>query len=353
MTRLSQLTTLRLGGPAGRIVSCHTERQLVSAVRDADERGEPILILAGGSNVVVADEGFPGTVARVLTRGVVREDAGRRTFMRVQAGENWDEFVRMCVSEGFAGNECLAGIPGSVGATPIQNVGAYGQDVRETVVAVRAYDRVRGEIESITPEECQFTYRSSMFKREPDRWLVLEVTFVLDVSHVSRPIRYAQLARSLAVEVGATARLADVFASVLGLRRAKGMLVTPDDPDSVSAGSFFLNPVLTAEEMTLLEARAAEHLGTDVRVPTFPDGKGQTKTSAAWLIEKAGFQKGCGVTKGIAISGKHTLALVNRGDGTTRELIEFAQTIAQRVYRMFGVRLEPEPVLVGCRWHGP
>jgi UDP-N-acetylmuramate dehydrogenase len=344
--RLSDLTTLRLGGPAARYAEASTEEAVVQAVRAADEAGEPLLVLAGGSNVVVADEGFPGTVVRVATRGVARDGA----VLEVAAGESWDPLVADCVARGLAGVECLAGIPGSVGATPIQNVGAYGQEVAETIAAVRVLDRGDGEVRVLAPAECGFTYRSSAFKREPGRWIVLAVRFVLEASERSAPIRYAELARALGVEVGARAPLARAREAVLALRRGKGMVLDPDDPDTVSAGSFFTNPVLDAGAFAALRARVAERLGAGARPPAWPDADAHVKTSAAWLIERAGFHRGDGNPEGIAISSKHTLALTNRGAGTTAELVALAREIAAGVHDAFGVDLVPEPVFVGHAW---
>jgi len=254
------------------------------------------------------------------------------------------------VAGGLAGVECLAGIPGAVGATPIQNVGAYGQEVAETISAVRVLDRADGAVRTLTPAECGFTYRSSAFKREPGRWVVLAVSFALDTSEGSAPIRYPELARALGVEVGARTPLADVREAVLALRRAKGMVLDPDDPDTVSAGSFFTNPVLDTGAFAALRARAAERLGPNAPPPAWPDADGHVKTSAAWLIERAGFHRGHGNPDGIAISGKHTLALTNRGAGTTAELVALAREIAGGVQDAFGVALVPEPVFVGPRW---
>jgi UDP-N-acetylmuramate dehydrogenase len=344
--RLSDLTTLRLGGPAARYVEATSEQALIDAVVEADRSGEPLLVLAGGSNVVVADEGFPGTVVRIATRGVAREGAG----LEVAAGEPWDPLVADCVAGGLAGVECLAGIPGSVGATPIQNVGAYGQEVAETISAVRVLDRDDGAVRTLAPADCAFTYRSSAFKRQPGRWVVLAVSFALEASERSAPIRYPELARALGVEVGARAAPGEVREAVLALRRGKGMVLDPGDADTVSAGSFFTNPVLDADAFAALRARAAERLGPDVPPPAWPDADGHVKTSAAWLIERAGFHRGHGNPEGIAISGKHTLALTNRGAGTTAELIALAREIAGGVQAAFGVALVPEPVLVGPRW---
>ena len=355
---LRDLTTLRLGGPAGRLVEAADEDAVVAAVLSADRAGEPLLVLAGGSNVVVADAGFPGTVLRIATRGIARRDEpDGRVVVEVQAGEPWDPLVARCVAGGLAGVECLSGIPGSVGATPIQNVGAYGQEVSETIVFVRVLDRTSGEVHELDAAACGFTYRSSAFKRTPGRWVVLAVTFALERSNLSAPIRYAELARTLGVELCDRAPLADVRAAVLALRRAKGMVIDPGDPDSVSAGSFFTNPILDAGEFAALEQRVAERLGDGAAPPAFPEADGRVKTSAAWLIERAGFHRGHGDPHGIAISDKHTLALTNRGAGTTAELVALAREIAGGVRERFGVELVPEPVFVGHEWadssHGP
>jgi UDP-N-acetylmuramate dehydrogenase len=338
--QLRDLTTLRLGGPAARYVEAADEHAVVDAVRAADAAGEQLLVLSGGSNVVVADKGFPGTVVRIVTRGVARDEA----TLDVAAGEPWDPLVAACVADGLAGVECLAGIPGSVGATPIQNVGAYGQEVAETIAAVRVFDRARDAIEELAPEACGFSYRSSAFKRVPGRWVVLAVRFVLEPSLQSAPIRYGELARALGVELGARAPLADVRAAVLALRRAKGMVLDRDDPDTVSAGSFFTNPVLDADAFAALQARAG------AQPPAWPQDDGRVKTSAAWLIERAGFHRGYGNPAGIAISTKHTLALTNRGAGTTAELVALAREIAGGVRATFAVELTPEPVFVGHAW---
>jgi UDP-N-acetylmuramate dehydrogenase len=334
---LADLTTLRLGGPPAAYVQAADEAAIIAAVRAAEE---PLLVLAGGSNLVVADEGFPGTVVHVTSRGVRLEDEQ----LEVAAGEPWDPLVARCVEEGLAGFECLSGIPGSVGATPIQNVGAYGQEVAETLVSVRAYDRLLDTVLEIPADECGFAYRSSAFKRTPGRWVVLSVAFRLERRPDSKPIRYGELARALGVAEGERAPLADVRAAVLALRRRKGMVIDPDDLDSVSAGSFFTNPVLGAEAFAELGERAGE------RPPGFPQADGRVKTSAAWLIERAGFARGYGDPAAIAISGKHTLALTNRGAGTTAQLVALAREIAAGVRDRFGVELVPEPVFAGHEW---
>jgi UDP-N-acetylmuramate dehydrogenase len=340
--RLSELTTLRLGGPAERYVEASTDEEVVDVVR----AGEPLLIVAGGSNLVVADEGFPGTVLRIATRGVTRDGA----TLEIAAGEPWDPLVARCVADGLEGVECLAGIPGSVGATPIQNVGAYGQEVAETIVGVRVLDRARDIVEELPPAACGFTYRSSAFKRQPGRWLVLAVRFALNASQLSAPIRYAELARALDVGLGDRAPLAQVREAVLGLRRRKGMVLDASDPDTVSAGSFFTNPILDAGAFAALQARVTDRLGPDAQPPSWPEAGGRVKTSAAWLIERAGFHRGDGDPEGIAISTKHTLALTNRGAGTTAQLVALAREIAAGVHDAFGVELTPEPVLVGHEW---
>lgn len=348
---LSDLTTLRLGGPAERMTTADDDDALLDAVRAADAAAEPLLVLAGGSNVVVSDAGFPGTVVRVATAGVepFRMSDGRLR-LDVAAGENWDALVAACVEQGLSGVEALAGIPGSVGATPIQNVGAYGQEVADVIVGVRALDRLSGEIHELDNEACLFDYRSSVFKRDPGRWLVLRVRFALEPAPESEPIRYAELAARLGVAEGERAPLAAVRDAVLALRRGKGMVLDPGDPDTVSAGSFFTNPILRRHDFAAFAARVAERLGPDVRPPAWPVDGRRVKTSAAWLIERAGFTRGHGNPEGIAISSKHTLALTNRGAGTTQELVALAREIADGVHEAFGVALMPEPVFVGHEW---
>jgi UDP-N-acetylmuramate dehydrogenase len=346
---LAPLTTLRIGGPARRLVHASSEEELVALIREADADAEPLLLLAGGSNVVVADEGFEGTVVLVATRGVridEKDDGG--ALVRVAAGENWDALVERLVGEGLAGVECLAGIPGSVGATPIQNVGAYGQEVAATLVSVRVLDRHTGEVVELPAADCGLSYRSSRFKRS-GRHAVLEVALSLERSPDSAPVAYAELARMLGVRGGDRVPLADARAAVLELRRGKGMVLDAADHDTWSAGSFFTNPLLTREDFGELEQRVHERLGDELVTPRFPEPDGRIKTSAAWLIERCGFARGD--SRGpVAISGKHALALTNRGGGTARELVGFAREIAAGVRGELGVHLEPEPVLVGIPW---
>lgn len=343
--RLAPYTSLGLGGPAGRLLEPDTADDVVAAVAEADRAGERVLILGGGSNVVIPDEGFAGTVIRVATRGIELTPAGGRVMLlRAQAGEDWDPLVARCVHGELVGVESLSGIPGLVGATPIQNVGAYGQEVRETVAVVRAYDRMEREVVELGPAGCRFGYRTSAFKGT-DRYVVLDVTFALERGMRSAPVRYAQLARELGVQVGDRVPLADARSAVLRLRRRKSMVLDPADGDTASAGSFFTNPVLTDAQLAALEERA----GADAGIPRFPAGEGRTKVSAAWLIEHAGFARGYG-RGGVRVSTKHTLALTNpRGEGTTCELVALAREIRDGVRARFGVELANEPRLVDAR----
>jgi UDP-N-acetylmuramate dehydrogenase len=340
---LAPYTTLGLGGPAARFIEAGTESALVDAVRAADQRGEPLLVLGGGSNVVVADTGFAGLVVRVATRGVsVAPDSDGAIRLTAAAGESWDGLVARCVTEDLAGLECLSGIPGLVGATPIQNVGAYGQEVADTIVSVRAWDRDRAAIAEIPAADCGFGYRTSRFKRD-GRHLVLAVTFRLTRGPRSAPVRYPDLAAELGVAPGDRVPLEQARSAVLAVRARKGMVLDAADPDTRSAGSFFTNPVLTD---TGFKELADRHDGP---VPHYPAGPGQVKVPAAWLIEQAGFTKGhAGPGPHPArISAKHTLALINPGDATTDGLLALARQIQNGVHRAFGVRLDIEPVLVG------
>ncbi|HEV2376257.1 MAG TPA: UDP-N-acetylmuramate dehydrogenase [Streptosporangiaceae bacterium] len=348
---LAQHTTLRLGGPAGRFVVAAAEAEVLAAVRAADERGEPLLVLGGGSNLVIADAGFPGTVVHIATRGLDVSDVDGQVSVAVAAGEDWDTVVAWSVAEGLAGLECLSGIPGRAGATPIQNVGAYGQEVAETVTGVRAFDRATGEVVEMAAADCGFGYRTSAFKRATTtatgRFVVLGVTFRLDRSPLSRPVGYRELARVLGIAEGERAPLAEARAAVLGLRRGKGMVLDPHDPDTFSAGSFFTNPVLGTAQFEELQ----RVVGDGTAVPSFPAGDGQRKVPAAWLIEHAGFIKGYPGSNGDdaapRISTKHTLALVNPCGATTASLVALAAQIRDGVRDTFGVELVPEPVLVG------
>jgi UDP-N-acetylmuramate dehydrogenase len=337
---MADLTTLRLGGPAGRLISAEAESDVLDAVRTGAV--DQVFVLAGGSNVVISDAGFPGTVVLLRNRGMRTLADGDRVRLTVAAGEPWDGVVAATVAAGFAGIECLSGIPGSAGATPIQNVGAYGQEVAETIIAVRAYDRVADRVVTLAPDECGFAYRTSIFKHN-ERYVVLSVEFSLSVSPLSAPIRYAELARTLGAVAGDRVPLAEARSAVLALRAGKGMVLDPGDPDTYSVGSFFTNPVLGADEFAALRRRA-DGVGEP---PSWPAPDDAVKVSAAWLIERAGFPKGF-PGAGVAISTKHTLALTNRGAGTTAALLDLARQIRAGVADRFGVLLHPEPVLVNC-----
>lgn len=335
---LAELTTLRLGGPARAVIEAHDEARLVDAVRIADEAGDPVLLVAGGSNLVVADEGFDGTVIRVLTSGIaVDADACSGAMVTVAAGEPWDGVVARAVAEGWRGIEALSGIPGSTGATPIQNVGAYGQEVSQTIATVRVYDRYDQALRTIHAADCGFGYRTSRFKAEPQRYVVLTVAFQFPLGELGAPIAYAELARALGAEPGERVPTAGVRDAVLGLRRSKGMVLDVRDHDTWSAGSFFTNPVLSLEQADALPADA----------PRYAQPDGTVKTSAAWLIEQAGFAKGYGSDR-VSLSTKHTLALTNRGGATTEDLLALAREIRDRVTTAYGIELVNEPMLVGC-----
>lgn len=329
---MNDLTTLRLGGPARALVEVTSSAEAVEAVRTAQP---PVLILAGGSNVVLPDAGFDGTVVLLRSTGRQVDDRGDEVAVTVEAGAVWDDLVAWSVAEGLTGIECLSGIPGSVGATPVQNVGAYGQEVADTISAVRAYDRETGEERVLTPAECRFTYRHSLFKGV-DRWLVLDVTFLLRRGKESGPLRFGELTRRL----GDTAPLDDVREAVLALRASKGMVLDPDDHDTWSVGSFFTNPIIDIPAYDEIARRSP------AEPPRFDAGDGLVKTSAAWLIERAGFSRGYG-KDGVSLSTKHTLALTNRGDGTTAALLALAREVRDGVRDAFGVTLVNEPIIVG------
>jgi UDP-N-acetylmuramate dehydrogenase len=350
--RLADLTTLRLGGPARDYVEVTSEAELVETVASADRRSEPVLVLGGGSNLVVSDAGFDGLVVAVRTQGVdprpADASAGQQPslMLEVAAGESWDALVGRAVAHGWSGLEWLSGIPGLVGASPIQNVGAYGQEVSAVIDSVRTFDRVTGLVRTLGSATCRFGYRTSRFKIEPDRFVVLAVTFCLPLAATSAPINYTELASTLGVEVGERVALADARAAVLDLRSRKGMVLDPADHDTWSAGSFFTNPVLDAAAYESLRARAAQRLGADAVPPAFPAPDGSVKTSAAWLIERAGFSRGYGNPR-VRLSTKHTLALTNRGGATTADLLALADEVGDGVAATFGVRLTREPVVVG------
>lgn len=337
---LASYTTLRLGGPAGTVTTAVDTGEAIAAVWRATAEGRPLLVLAGGSNVVIGDAGFDGEVLLLRNRGVeVVTEGDGEVIVRVAAGEPWDDFVAYAVDAGWSGVECLSGIPGAAGSTPIQNVGAYGQEVAHTIAAVHAYDRIDDLRLVMTPEECRFGYRSSVFKHD-DRYLVTAVDFRLAKQDLSSPIRYAELARQLGVEAGDRVPLRHARDTVLKLRAGKGMVLDPEDRDTWSVGSFFTNAVVSAEFFAELTAARGE-------IPNWPGADGTVKVPAAWLIEHAGFPKGF-AGAGVSISTKHTLALTNRGAGTTESLLDLARTVRDGVRARFGIELHPEPVLVNC-----
>ena len=333
---IASLTTLRTGGPAHRLVVAETDADVIAAVTVADEAGEPVTILGGGSNVVISDDGLPGSVVLIRTRGIeasVDDCAG--AWVSVAAGEPWDDVVAQAIAQQWSGIEALAGIPGLTGATPIQNVGAYGQEVSDTIARVTAYDRRERHREVLAAGDCGFGYRTSRFKAEPDRYVVLSVEFQLRLGPLSAPVRYAELAQRLGIEVGERAPLADVRDAVLDLRAGKGMVLDPADNDTWSVGSFFTNPIVV--ESLLPEG-----------APRWAQPDGSVKTSAAWLVERAGFPRGYPGDGPVRVSTKHTLALTNRGDATTADVLALARTIRDGVRERFGIELVPEPTLLGC-----
>lgn len=329
--QLRDLTTLRLGGPIADLVVASTAPELIDAVRAADADAVPLLLVGGGSNLVAADDGWPGRVVLVRTRGRRVEADGADVLLTVAAGEPWDELVAYTVAEGWSGLETMSGIPGSTGATPVQNVGAYGAEIADVLTSLTVLDRDSGEVRAWTPAQCRFGFRTSTFKHT-DRYVIVDVTMRLTPRPTSVPLRYLELARRLGVAPGGSTPPGEVRETVLQLRREKGMVLDDADHDTWSVGSFFVNPLLAVVPDA---ARDCPQWAAD----------GATKLSAAWLIEQAGFTRGFGVEHGrgsVALSGKHTLALTNRGDATTAELLALARVIQAGVEARFGVRLVPE-----------
>ncbi len=343
---LSELTTLRLGGPAPDLVTATSAEEIAAQVGAADRAGSGVLVLGGGSNIVVADAGIDFPIVRVGVKGIrVHNNGDGSALVTVGAGEDWDTVVADLTDRGFAELSPLSGIPGSTGATPVQNVGAYGTEIAEMLTSVTVYDRAGGEIRAISAADLRMSYRNSIL-RGTNSAVIVDVTFRL-TAHPVR-IKYAELARELDVPPGGTAAPADVRDAVLRLRRSKGMVLDPDDPDTYSAGSFFTNPILDAVTARLVDERIRGELGADVRYPSFPvTGTDGIKLSAAWLIDRAGFRKGHPGPGGrVQLSSKHTLALTNRG-GSTADLLALAGEVRDGVRKAFGVTLHPEPVLVG------
>ena len=338
---LAPLTTIGIGGPARFFFRAGSVDDILAGLAYARERELEVFILGGGSNLLISDEGFDGLVIHIDLRGVVveSEDADH-VIVKVAAGEPWDSFVATAVEKGWAGIECLSGIPGSTGATPIQNVGAYGQDVSETIVRVEALDRTTGRVVWLTNEECRFGYRSSLFKNiERERYVVLSVTFRLRQGGCAT-IRYPELQKHVDASGVSTDDLRGVREAVIAIRKRKGMVLDATDPDTRSDGSFFMNPVIPVAQYADFAERAPE-------APHFPAGD-EVKLSAAWLIEHAGFTKGF-VHGNVGLSSKHSLAVINRGGGTAREVVELVRMIQQRVREAYGVEIHPEPNFIGVR----
>jgi UDP-N-acetylmuramate dehydrogenase len=335
MTELSKYTSFRVGGPASKIIQVSTEAEIIAAIEDAGD--SPILIMGGGTNVLISDKGFDGTVIRISNNSVQSEvDACSGATLTIGAGEDWDTFVQTTIDRGFAGLETLSGIPGTVGAAPIQNIGAYGHEVAEFITRVRTYDRQEKALKTFTNSECQFSYRNSYFKAHPGRYVVLEVQFQIRRGEFSDPITYVELSKKLGIEPGEKAPVAATRAAVLELRASKGMLLKNDDHDSWSAGSFFTNPIISQQ--------AADELPN--AAPKWPLNDGRVKVSAAWLIENSGIHKGDEVG-GARISTKHVLALSNSGNATASDIAELAKRARNQVKEVFGITLEAEVNLVG------
>ena len=352
------LTTLRVGGSIPDFRAPTTRAELIETFRDVSSAREPWFLLGGGSNIVVSDEPFDGIVIRVTTRGIDLQADGDRVLVTAEAGEPWDDLVEWTVENGLVGLEALSGIPGAVGAAPIQNIGAYGAELADTFESLQFVPPGRGDVVTLRPDALNFGYRHSSLKDGLDG-LVASVTFALTPSETSTPIKFEQLADALGVPLGATVALAEIRRAVLELRASKGMVIS-DDPDSVSVGSFFTNPIVSEELSRSLPADAprfplrAERtpivvpLGVEPEFVDFDTEPTVVKLSAAWLIERAGIAKGFSLAgSDAALSSKHTLAIINRGNATTNQVLELARFVTIRVHDTFGVMLEPEPTMIG------
>jgi UDP-N-acetylmuramate dehydrogenase len=331
VTTFAELTTLRVGGKISRLITATTENEILDAANAGD-----LLVLSGGSNLLVSDDGYPGTVLNIATQGKeIESDACSGAMVKLSSGEDWDSFVAYAVENGLAGIETLAGIPGLVGAAAIQNIGAYGSEISESIAKIRVFDRATKTISTMAASDCAFAYRTSQFKVDPDRWIVLDVTLQLRMGSESNPIKYQELADALGIKMGERAPLDRVRETVINLRKKKGMVLDPYDRDTWSAGSFFTNPIVDSASAARLPENA----------PTWTMLTG-VKVSAAWLIEKSGFTKGYRVG-GAAISRKHSLALINAENATASDLIALANQIRSKVFEGFGILLQPEVRLVG------
>lgn len=327
MRSLAELTTLRVGGTPNSLAIATSESEIIEAVSTKPNA----LILGGGSNVIVSDD-FAGDVIKIESQGFENdESACAGAWVTVCAGHSWNDFVATAVANGWTGIEGLAGIPGTVGATPIQNVGAYGQSVSETIAQVRAWNRKTKSVDTIFAADCEFGYRTSIFKKQPDTWVILSVTFQLPLGTMSAPIAYNELAKKLNVELGDRVSTSDLQVAVLDLRAGKGMVLDSADHDTWSVGSFFMNPRVT--------------LAPD-GAPSWPEADGTFKVSAAWLIEQSGFKKGFTLNGRSALSSKHTLAITNRGGATSADISELAEHIAKGVKAKFDIELKPEATFI-------
>ena len=338
---LARLTTFKVGGPARYLIEATTNSEVAEGVEFARAQGLPLFVLGGGSNLVISDAGWAGVVLKVAIGGMDERSENGKVLFEVGAGVEWDKLVARAVSRNGAGIECLSGIPGSVGGTPVQNVGAYGQEVAETIESVLALDMRDGQIRELCNEACGFSYRTSIFNTsERGRYIILRVTYALEPGGAPR-VHYADLKKYFAGRSRVT--LAEARDAVRRIRAGKGMLITPGDEDCRSAGSFFKNPILSMKQFEDLAARAG---AKNLQIPSYPALDARKKVSAAWLVERSGFGKGFGFGR-VGISRKHALAIVNRGEATAGEVVAFKEMIQQRVEDMWGIRLEPEPVFVG------
>lgn len=334
--RLSDLTTMRVGGEPREVIDGDVVEEIIEAVTECDDLGLSVVILGEGSNVVCGDDVGDLTIIHIVTRGMVIETHAEHAIVIAAAGEDWDHFVTFCAESGASALAPLSGIPGSVGATPIQNVGAYGVEVSSFVDGVHVWDRGERVLRWLTRDDCQFDYRSSVFKEDPDRFVILEVRFVLPASE-DVVVEHEQLAQALGVTIGSRVPGSQVRESVLALRRSKGMVIDPSDRDSVSVGSFFVNPTLGDADVARLPAEC----------PRFPGGPGRTKVSAAWLIEHAGIARGFTLGTPARVSTKHVLALTNAGGASAADVLALARHVRAAVIERWAVELQPEPRLIG------
>jgi UDP-N-acetylmuramate dehydrogenase len=343
---LAPLTTLQVGGPARYFVEAHTEGEIKDAISYAADHRLPLFVLGGGSNLVISDRGWPGLVLKIALLGVASGSQDDGTEFSAGAGENWDQFVAMTVAKNRAGLECLSGIPGTVGGTPVQNVGAYGQEVSQTITSVRLLEIATGKVRDWSNSDCGFAYRTSILNTtQRDHYIVLKVTFRL-VENGRPTIAYADLRKFFAaLPLGAAPTLQQVRDAVRSIRQSKAMLIVPGDEDCRSAGSFFKNPIVSQTESVRIAALAEKRVPGKM-LPQYPAEGGQVKLAAAWLVEQAGFNKGYAQGP-VGISRKHTLAIVNRGGARAQDIITFQNEIRKKVSDVWGVQLQPEPVFVG------